>query len=75
MWLSLQRRAHSFAKFARVSRIEGWWFSEGGSRLNAGRSRFQTLQEFRGLRAGVFQNVALALAPRVFVFKHYKSFT
>eukprot|EP00959_Pyramimonas_sp_CCMP1952_P458981 9477517-Pyramimonas_sp.AAC.1 len=52
MWVSPQRRAQSFSQVARVSRIQGGWFSTCGSRLGFAHSRFKHLQEFHGLRAG-----------------------
>eukprot|EP00959_Pyramimonas_sp_CCMP1952_P269777 5639985-Pyramimonas_sp.AAC.1 len=70
MWLSLWHRAHSFQKFARVSRTGGGAFSRCGSRLSAAHIRLNNLQEFYGLRAGRFQNVMIALAPRKFVVQN-----
>eukprot|EP00959_Pyramimonas_sp_CCMP1952_P193185 4039899-Pyramimonas_sp.AAC.1 len=58
--------------------MEGGSFSKCGSRLRAAHIRFKTLQELHGLRVVPFQHAALALvalAPRTFVFKNYKSFT
>eukprot|EP00959_Pyramimonas_sp_CCMP1952_P392405 8222774-Pyramimonas_sp.AAC.1 len=63
-----ERRAHSFETFESVSRIEGGSFSKCGSRFSATHIRFKHMQEFHGLRAGRFQNAALAaLAPRALV--------
>ena len=75
MWLSPQRRAHSFFKAATVSRIEAGSFSKCGSRLSAAHIRFQHLQQFHGSRGCVTRNVALALAPRTFVLQICNSFT
>eukprot|EP00959_Pyramimonas_sp_CCMP1952_P324963 6801730-Pyramimonas_sp.AAC.1 len=58
----------SASKFARVSPIESGSFSKRGPRLSAVHIRFKSLQELHGLVAGNFRNVALALAPRTFVF-------
>eukprot|EP00959_Pyramimonas_sp_CCMP1952_P097840 2045015-Pyramimonas_sp.AAC.1 len=60
---------------ATASQMDGGWFSKYGSNLSAAHTRFKDLQELHGLRAGGFQNVALAMAPRTFVFKISKSFT
>eukprot|EP00959_Pyramimonas_sp_CCMP1952_P393831 8252317-Pyramimonas_sp.AAC.1 len=49
--------------------MEGGSLSKRGSRLSAAHSRFKKLQELHGLRAGGFQNVTLALAPRTSAFK------
>eukprot|EP00959_Pyramimonas_sp_CCMP1952_P219489 4589516-Pyramimonas_sp.AAC.1 len=63
--VTLALATRTFVKhIARASRIEGESLSKCGSRLSAARIRFQKLQEFTGLTAGRFQNVALALAPR-----------
>eukprot|EP00959_Pyramimonas_sp_CCMP1952_P180330 3770916-Pyramimonas_sp.AAC.2 len=67
MWLAPGRRAHSFYKSVRASQIEGGWYSTCGSRRSAEHTRSKQLQQFHGLRAGRFQNVTLALAPRAFV--------
>eukprot|EP00959_Pyramimonas_sp_CCMP1952_P447849 9377683-Pyramimonas_sp.AAC.1 len=60
---------------ATVSQIEGRWFSKRGSRFSAAHTRLKNCKELHGLRAGGFQNVALALAPRTLVFKNCKNFT
>eukprot|EP00959_Pyramimonas_sp_CCMP1952_P435577 9120887-Pyramimonas_sp.AAC.1 len=54
--------------------VEGGSFSKCGSRPSTAHI-FQELQELHGLRAGRFQNVVLALAPRTFVLSICKSFT
>ena len=72
--LSPQRRAHSSYKFATVTRIEGVCYSKCGSRRSAAHIRFKNVQPFHGSRAYVTQSVALALAPRTFVFKICNSF-
>eukprot|EP00959_Pyramimonas_sp_CCMP1952_P063811 1333165-Pyramimonas_sp.AAC.2 len=63
------------SKLAAVSQIQGWWFSKCGSRLNAAHIRFKHLQELHRVRAGGFQNVVLALAPRKIALNIRKSFT
>eukprot|EP00959_Pyramimonas_sp_CCMP1952_P201251 4208641-Pyramimonas_sp.AAC.1 len=42
--------------------------SKCGSRLSAPHTRSKHLQAFQSLRAGRFQNVALALARFIFIF-------
>eukprot|EP00959_Pyramimonas_sp_CCMP1952_P286717 5995396-Pyramimonas_sp.AAC.1 len=53
--------------------IKGGWSSICGSRLGAAHMRCTKLQELHGLRAGRFQNVVLAFAPRTLVFNIRKS--
>eukprot|EP00959_Pyramimonas_sp_CCMP1952_P346458 7256237-Pyramimonas_sp.AAC.1 len=55
--------------------MEGGWFSTRGSRLRAQHIRLKHLQELHGLRVAPFQHVALALAPRTFLFNNCNSFT
>eukprot|EP00959_Pyramimonas_sp_CCMP1952_P433056 9068418-Pyramimonas_sp.AAC.1 len=55
--------------------MEGGPFSKCSSRFSAAHIRFRKLQVLHGLRAVPFQTVALASAPRTFVFKFRKSFT
>eukprot|EP00959_Pyramimonas_sp_CCMP1952_P075698 1582368-Pyramimonas_sp.AAC.1 len=43
-----------------VSQMEGGWFSKCASCLSAAHIHFGHVPEFHGLRAGRFQNVALA---------------
>eukprot|EP00959_Pyramimonas_sp_CCMP1952_P180033 3764546-Pyramimonas_sp.AAC.1 len=50
-------------------------FSKCGFRISAAHVRLKHLQEFYGLRACRFQNVALSLAPRTFVYNKCESFT
>eukprot|EP00959_Pyramimonas_sp_CCMP1952_P399115 8363195-Pyramimonas_sp.AAC.1 len=63
--LAIARRTFA-SKFTRVSRTEGGSFSKCGSRLSAAHSLLNKLQGLHGLRAGGFQNVALASARRTF---------
>eukprot|EP00959_Pyramimonas_sp_CCMP1952_P319343 6682355-Pyramimonas_sp.AAC.1 len=53
--------------------MEGGSFSTSGSRIRATHIRFKDSQELHGLRAGRFQNVAVAFAPRTFLLQHCKS--
>eukprot|EP00959_Pyramimonas_sp_CCMP1952_P336435 7044751-Pyramimonas_sp.AAC.1 len=55
--------------------MEGGSLSKCGSRFSAAHIRIQHWQEFRGLRAAGFQNVALALAPRACCLQFCKNFT
>ena len=67
--LSPWRRAHSSQNGAIVTRMEGGSFSKLGSRLGAAHIRLKILQQLQRWRADLFQNRALALAPRTFVLK------
>eukprot|EP00959_Pyramimonas_sp_CCMP1952_P003685 77625-Pyramimonas_sp.AAC.1 len=49
--------------------------SKCGARLSAAHIRFENVQELHGWRAGRFQHVVLALAPRTFVLKNCNGFT
>eukprot|EP00959_Pyramimonas_sp_CCMP1952_P043412 907914-Pyramimonas_sp.AAC.1 len=58
------------------SQMEGGWFSTCGSRLSSACILSNILeQKIHGLRAGGFQNVALALAPRILVLNMSEGFT
>eukprot|EP00959_Pyramimonas_sp_CCMP1952_P000346 6716-Pyramimonas_sp.AAC.1 len=54
--------------------MEGGSFSKRGSRLSAAHTRPNPIQGLHGWRAGRFQNVALASAPRAIVPNMCKSF-
>eukprot|EP00959_Pyramimonas_sp_CCMP1952_P410990 8612952-Pyramimonas_sp.AAC.1 len=46
--------------------MEGGWFSKCDSRFNVEHIRIHKWQTIPGWKAGCFQNVALASAPRTF---------
>eukprot|EP00959_Pyramimonas_sp_CCMP1952_P160102 3348446-Pyramimonas_sp.AAC.1 len=68
--LSPLRHAHSLKTFARVSRIEGGWFSKCGSRLSAAHIRCQTIARASRVEGGSFSNCGSRFSPARIRFKH-----